>query len=57
MYAKNATIPPKFDYPYQSQQRYSGSFIYAPDPTPPKALPKDTLEAITESAKRLTPAD
>ena len=56
MYAKNLPIPPKFDYPFQQQQRYSGAFIISDNPQPPKELPAETLQKIEETVRRMTPS-
>lgn len=53
MYAKNLPVAPKFDYPYQEQQRYSGSFTTTKQAEPPKPLSHDTLSQLAESVKRL----
>lgn len=53
MYAKNQPVPPKFDYPYQEQQRYSGSFVSPKTPEVPRTLSADTIAKIAETVKRL----
>lgn len=56
MYAKNLPIAPKFDYPYQEQQRYSGSFTSSKSPEPLKAIPEETLKKLEEGARMLETA-
>lgn len=53
MYAKNLPVPPKFDFPYQQQQRYSGSLVTPTAPKPAQPLSRDTLSQVEETAKKL----
>lgn len=53
MYSKNTHTPPKFDYPYQKQQRLSGSSSPASEKQPATHLPKKTLSEMSKSAKKL----
>ena len=53
MYAKILPTPPKFDYPYQQQQRYSGSFVVASSPPPTKELSAQMLKDLEETARTL----
>lgn len=55
MYAKNLPSPPKFNFPYQQQQRYSGSFVVTDAPEKRECLSEDTLRKISASAKKLEP--
>jgi hypothetical protein len=54
MYSKNLPIPPKFDYPYQQQQRYSGSFIVSKAPPIPKELGAETLRELEETVGKIS---
>lgn len=56
MYSKNLPVPPKFDYPYQQQQRYSGSFIISEDAPKPKKLAAKTLKELEKTAEKLEAA-
>ena len=51
MYAKSLPTPPKFNYPYQEQQRCSGSFVTSETRVQPEALPKETLDKIAASVR------
>lgn len=53
MYAKNLPVPPKFDFPYQEQQRYSGSVTTQKQPQLPKLLSAETLKRLEEGVKNL----
>lgn len=55
MYAKNQPVPQKFDFPYQKQQRYSGSFV-TKGHKPLEPLSHDELAKIEETAKKLEEA-
>lgn len=56
MYAKNLPIPPKFNFPYQQQQRYSGSFVVVSQADRQPGLSEDTIRKIEETAKKLEAA-
>lgn len=56
MYAKNVSTPPKFNFPYQEQQRYSGSLIIRPKSEHSEKLSEDAVRKITASAKKLETA-
>jgi hypothetical protein len=53
MHSKYASNPPKYDYPYQKQQRLSGSSSPAPEKQAEKHLPTRTLREMSESAEKL----
>jgi hypothetical protein len=53
MYAKNLPVPLKFDYPYQQQQRYSGSFVVADNQEKPKKLSEEVLRLLDETTSKL----
>lgn len=53
MYAKSLPMPPKFDFPYQQQQRHSGSLVTPATPKPILPLSQDTLQKVQETAKKL----
>lgn len=57
MYAKNFPTPPKFKYPYQKQQRQSGSFVVTSETEGMTKLPVETVRAIEESAKKIEVTD
>ena len=46
MYAKNLPIPPKFDYPYQEQQRYSGALVISSHQVPGTQFSDETKKTI-----------
>lgn len=56
MYAKSVQSPPRFEYPYQEQQRYSGAFVVSQGADPAERLPQQTIREITEAAEKLAPA-
>jgi hypothetical protein len=56
MYSKNLPIPPKFDYPYQQQQRYSGSFVTSEDAQKPAKLADRTLSELEKTFEKLEAA-
>jgi len=53
MYAKNLPVPPKFDYPYQEQQRYSGSLVYPKVRHEGTDLPDETIRQVEEALRKL----
>lgn len=55
MYAKSVPVPPKFDYPYQEQQRYSGSFIVHEGKPEAPSISETTLREIGAAAEKLIP--
>lgn len=57
MYAKNLPSPPKFNFPYQQQQRYSGSFVQAEKPERQETLSTETLQKIAASLGNLEAAE
>ena len=57
MYAKNQPAAPKYDFPFQEQQRYSGSFVVKPKTQESQKLSDDTIRAIEESARKLVDAE
>lgn len=56
MYAKSVQSPPRFDYPYQEQQRYSGAFVVSRGAERAEPLPQRTIQEITEAAQKLAPS-
>lgn len=56
MYAKSVPVPPKFDYPYQEQQRYSGSFVVGDHGNDRPSISESTIREIGAAADRLIPA-
>lgn len=51
MYSKNLPVPPKFDYPYQQQQRYSGSFVVANNPPKKTEFSAETLRELEHNVR------
>lgn len=55
MYAKSVQSPPRFDFPYQEQQRYSGEFVVSQGAEPSAKLPQQTIREIARAAEKLSP--
>ena len=53
MYSKNLPVPPKFDYPYQQQQRYSGSFVVSSNPPKKTELSTSTLRELEQTVRAI----
>lgn len=57
MYDKSVPVPPKFDYPYQEQQRYSGSFVVREGGKDAPTISETTIREIAQAAERLIPTE
>lgn len=53
MYAKNLPTPPKFNFPYQQQQRYSGALVIVASSDREDRLSQDTIKKLEEAARKL----
>lgn len=56
MYAKDLPVPPKVEFPYQAQQRYSGSFVVTEGAGPRKAFSPQEVAILEENVRRLEPS-